>query len=646
MTAALSPTSTAVPYVLDATASGTDLQSQMAAVFDEIDTGSTGLITQTEFENAFSALDLPANVLTAGPDAIFAQLDPNGTGRVLRDDFIAGMGALVEAAQSAAAASNATASSNSTASGAPAAGSGWSSLTGLFSQSGAANPSPSTGTTDANASNPAPSAGDVGTLNQTFGAAFASIDTAKSGFLTEPQLAQAFASLQLPPNVSALGPEGIFARLDPNFTGQIDQSDFVAGMTTLATTLTAPSADGTSAASPATSAGQASDASDQASQTIAAAFAALDTANAGFITEPQLAQAFASLQLPANIDALGPEGIFAKLDPNFTGQISKSDFVSGLTTLAVTLTTDPATPSAPSQGSGSGDQSSLNQYFTTAFTNIVPSGQSYMTEAELVDGFGSLQLPASVSAMSPGVIFSKLDPYSTGQVSQSDFASGMTALVTAAQSTTDTTSPTVSEDFAALFSSLDPSGTGVITLRQFEQSFDSLQLPASVSELGPDAIFATMDPTGTGSASQSAFVDALTTLTNAEHYFGTAFAKVDSDGNGFISLTEFEQAFGSLSLPPAISNLGPQAVRYYTGEVSIGDFVARMVSLVATAGATDNAPAGNSLVGANPVEPTRSASAVPDGLAILNGFYRSATITANSPTASPLLDPMYAQFVL
>jgi Ca2+-binding EF-hand superfamily protein len=227
----------------------------------------------------------------------------------------------------------------------------------------------------------------------------------------------------------------------------------------------------------------------------------------------------------------------------------------------------------------------------------------------------------------------------------------MTALVTAAQSTTDTTSPAESEDYAALFSSLDPSGTGVVTLRQFEESFDSLQLPTSVSELGPDAIFAMMDPTGTGSASQSAFVVALTTLTDADSYFGTAFAKVDSDGNGFISLTEFEQAFSSLSLPPAISNLGPQAVfsqldRYYTGGVSIDDFVAGMVSLVATAGATDNASAGDGPVNADPVEPTPSASAVPDGLAILNGFYRSATITANSPTASPLLDPMYAQFVL
>src|ERR1700743_2442632 len=66
-----------------------------SSIFDSIDSGQTGVITQTEFEQAFASPALPLNAASLGPDAIFSQLDPNGTGRVLRDDFVAGLATLL-----------------------------------------------------------------------------------------------------------------------------------------------------------------------------------------------------------------------------------------------------------------------------------------------------------------------------------------------------------------------------------------------------------------------------------------------------------------------------------------------------------------------------------------------------------------------
>src|SRR5579859_3315406 len=103
------------------------LDQDLGSAFDSIDRGATGVITQTEFEQAFASLDLPSGIAAQGADAIFAQLDPNGTGRVLRDDFISGMDQLLTAASSDTNASN---SANTT----DPASAGLTGLGSLFSQ--------------------------------------------------------------------------------------------------------------------------------------------------------------------------------------------------------------------------------------------------------------------------------------------------------------------------------------------------------------------------------------------------------------------------------------------------------------------------------------------------------------------------------
>jgi hypothetical protein len=64
---------------------------KMSNLFDSIDTAGSGTITKAQFEQAFQTSNTPGVFKQQGADAIFAQLDPNGTGSVSKADFIAGM---------------------------------------------------------------------------------------------------------------------------------------------------------------------------------------------------------------------------------------------------------------------------------------------------------------------------------------------------------------------------------------------------------------------------------------------------------------------------------------------------------------------------------------------------------------------------
>ena len=66
-------------------------QQKMSDLFDSIDTSGSGSITQSQFDQAFQSKNPPAVFQLQGADAIFAALDPNGTGSVSKQDFVSGM---------------------------------------------------------------------------------------------------------------------------------------------------------------------------------------------------------------------------------------------------------------------------------------------------------------------------------------------------------------------------------------------------------------------------------------------------------------------------------------------------------------------------------------------------------------------------
>ena len=65
--------------------------TKMSNLFSQIDTSGSGTITEAQFDKAFQSMNPPGSVKAAGADAIWKQLDPNGTGSVSKQDFVSGM---------------------------------------------------------------------------------------------------------------------------------------------------------------------------------------------------------------------------------------------------------------------------------------------------------------------------------------------------------------------------------------------------------------------------------------------------------------------------------------------------------------------------------------------------------------------------
>ena len=64
---------------------------KMSNLFDQIDSSGSGTITKAQFEQAFQSSNPPKGFQQAGADAVWAKLDPNGTGSINKQDFVSGM---------------------------------------------------------------------------------------------------------------------------------------------------------------------------------------------------------------------------------------------------------------------------------------------------------------------------------------------------------------------------------------------------------------------------------------------------------------------------------------------------------------------------------------------------------------------------
>ncbi len=81
----------ATPQSWSGASARTTSSQKMSNLFDQIDTTGSGTITKAQFEQAFQSMNPPKAAQQAGADAIWAKLDPNGTGSVSKQDFISGM---------------------------------------------------------------------------------------------------------------------------------------------------------------------------------------------------------------------------------------------------------------------------------------------------------------------------------------------------------------------------------------------------------------------------------------------------------------------------------------------------------------------------------------------------------------------------
>ena len=76
-------------------------------------------------------------------------------------------------------------------------------------------------------------------------------------------------------------------------------------------------------------------------------FNKIDSNGSGSISRDQFDQAFQALNPPNVFKQQGPDAIFATLDPGGTGSVSKSNFVSGMSQLMVSLRAENQTGNAP-----------------------------------------------------------------------------------------------------------------------------------------------------------------------------------------------------------------------------------------------------------------------------------------------------------
>lgn len=65
--------------------------------------------------------------------------------------------------------------------------------------------------------------------------------------------------------------------------------------------------------------------------------AGLNVRGTGSITQQQFSQAFQTFNPPPVFQQQGASAIFAALDPNGAGSVSKQDFISGMTSLMASL---------------------------------------------------------------------------------------------------------------------------------------------------------------------------------------------------------------------------------------------------------------------------------------------------------------------
>lgn len=68
------------------------------------------------------------------------------------------------------------------------------------------------------------------------------------------------------------------------------------------------------------------------------------------------------------------------------------------------------------------------------------------------------------------------------------------------------------EKMSRLFDQIDSSGSGNISQAQFAQAFQSFDPPAVFQQQGADAIFSTLDPNGTGTVGKQDFVNGMSRL--------------------------------------------------------------------------------------------------------------------------------------
>jgi len=110
-----------------------------------------------------------------------------------------------------------------------------------------------------------------------------------------------------------------------------------------------------------------------------------------------------------------------------------------------------------------------------------------------------------------------------------------------------------SQKMADLFQQIDTSNSGSITKAQFEQAFQTLNPPPAIKSMGADAIFSKLDPNGTGSVSKQDFINGMKPMvTHHRHHQDTSSAPPQTLANSLSGLN----ALGNSPAPVSTGTVG------------------------------------------------------------------------------------------
>ncbi len=84
----------AAPQAMSGASARQPLSQKYNAIFSQLTTPGSGVVTKNQFTQAFSSLNMPASFQAMGANAVFSALDPSNSGAVSRQSFIQGLAGL------------------------------------------------------------------------------------------------------------------------------------------------------------------------------------------------------------------------------------------------------------------------------------------------------------------------------------------------------------------------------------------------------------------------------------------------------------------------------------------------------------------------------------------------------------------------
>ena len=84
----------AAPQAMTGASARAPLSQKYNAVFSQLSTPGSGVVTKDQFTQSFASLNAPASFKSMGANAVFSALDPSNSGSVSRQSFIQGLSAL------------------------------------------------------------------------------------------------------------------------------------------------------------------------------------------------------------------------------------------------------------------------------------------------------------------------------------------------------------------------------------------------------------------------------------------------------------------------------------------------------------------------------------------------------------------------